>query len=184
MVYFSGGNELLNPEKLYQHVGLTQGMKVADLGCGGSGRFTITAAKLVGRKGKVYAVDILKSVLKEMARKARLEGVSNVKTVWANLEIYGATKIKTNELDVAFLINILFQSKEHENIIKESVRMLKSGGKLLVVDWKQTGAPFGPPVVDRVKPDKIKKIAKSIGLKKIDEFEAGDYHYGLVFQKV
>lgn len=183
MVYVSGGNELLDPSNLYQHLGLREGMRVADLGCGASGRFVITTARLVGRKGVVYAVDILKSVLTEVAKKARLEGVSNVKTVWSNLEIVGATKIPTGSLDRVYLINILFQSKEHENILREAARLLKPNKKLLVVDWKQTGAPFGPPVIDRVKPDHIKRIAKVAGLKLVDGFDAGDYHYGLIFQK-
>ncbi len=183
MVYYSGGTQLLNPEKIYQHLGLTQGMRVADLGCGGTGRFTITAAKLVGRRGLVYAVDILKSILAEVALKARLEGIANVKTVWANLEIYNATKIKSDSLDIGFLVNILFQSKEDDNVIKESSRMIKRGGRLLVIDWKQVSLPFGPPLVDRVKPETVKKICKSLNLKLIDEFDAGAFHYCLIFQK-
>ena len=183
MVYISGGNELLNPAEIYQHLGLEEGMKVADLGCGGSGLFTITAAKFVGRNGIIFAVDILKSVLKEVSKKARLEGINNIKIVWANLETYGAVRIDDNELNMAFLVNVLFQSKEHKSIIKEAVRIIKPGGKLLIVDWGKGSAPFGPSAIDRVESDKIKNIAQSANLKLIDEFDAGNYHYGLIFKK-
>jgi ubiquinone/menaquinone biosynthesis C-methylase UbiE len=115
--------------------------------------------------------------------KARLEGVTNIKTVWSNLEIVGATKIKKESLDFALLINILFQSKEHENIIKEAIRLLKKDGKLLVADWSQAPASFGPPLIDRIKPETVKKIASNLNLKLIDEFDAGTYHYGLIFKK-
>lgn len=184
MVYISGGKELINPETLLSKVGIKQGMKIADLGCGTTGRFCIPAAKLTGNTGVVYIIDILKSVLNEVSRKARLEGVNNIKAIWANLEIFGSTKIKNDFIDVATLINILFQSKEHKNILKEAYRILKINGKLLVVDWKQTAIPFGPPLIDRVKPEAIKKIARELNFQLIEEFSAGQYHYGLIFSKI
>lgn len=183
MVYISGGNELLNPEEIFKHLDIKAGAKIADLGCGGAGHFTIPAAQKVGNQGVVYAVDILKSVLKSIVSRARLEGISNVKIVWSNLEIVGATKIPKESLDIAFLINILFQSKQHENLFKEASRLLKNKGSLLVVDWQPRGGSFGPPLIDRVKPEKVKEIAQKLNLKLIDEFPAGTYHYGLVFQK-
>lgn len=183
MVYISGGTSLLVPAEIFQHVGIRQGMKVADLGCGAHGHFSIPAARLVGKEGTAYAVDILKSVLQEVSKRANFEGVKNLKTVWSNLEIVGAAKIRNESLDVAMLINILFQSKHHENVMQEAARMLKKGGKLLVVDWRQAHIPFGPPVVDRVDPSDVKKIAKKFGLSLLDEFSAGQFHYGLVFGK-
>jgi ubiquinone/menaquinone biosynthesis C-methylase UbiE len=184
MVYISGGNELINPEEILNRAGVKSGMKIADLGCGGAGHFIIPAAHKVGSQGMAYAVDILKSVLRSVISRARLEGVNNVKLVWSNLEIPGATKIPDQSLDVALLINILFQSKQHENIIKEAQRLIQKQGKLVVIDWKPNAiATFGPPPIDRTKPDKIKQIAQKLGLKLIEEFDAGTYHFGLIFEK-
>jgi len=183
MVYISGGNELLDTEEVFKHLNIKSGMKIGDLGCGGAGHFTIPAAKKVGSQGVVYAVDILKSVLRSVVSRARMEGLSNIKTVWSNLEMANATKITSESLDVVFLINILFQSKQDENIIAEANRLLKKGGELLVIDWKQSNGSFGPPAIDRIKPEAIRTIAKKINLKLIEEFRPGNYHFGLVFQK-
>ncbi len=183
MVYISGGNELLDSTEILARLGVKTGAKIADLGCGGAGHFIIPAANLVGKSTTVYAVDILKSVLRSVVSKARLEGVSNIKSIWSNLEIAGATKIKAQSLDFALLINILFQSKNDDQIIKEATRLLKSGGKLLVADWNKVLTSFGPAPVDRIKPEAVKKIAKDLNLKLIDEFDAGNYHFGLIFEK-
>lgn len=184
MVYISGGNELLAAQKILKRLDIKSGMRVADLGCGGAGHFTIPAGSKVGSRGLVYAVDILKSVLKSVVSRARLEGFNNIKPVWSNLEILKATKIPSASLDAAFLINILFQSKQHENIFQEAVRLLKKEGKLLVIDWQPKAmVSFGPPPIDRIKPEKVKIIAQKLELKLIDEFDAGVYHYGLIFQK-
>ena len=183
MAYISGGNELLDAEKNLKRLGVKTGMYVADLGCGGAGHFIIPAAKLVGGDGLAYAVDILKSVLQSVVSRARLGGISNIKTVWSNLEIPGATNIPAGSLDAALVINILFQSKQHDNILKEAVRLLKPGGKLLVIDWDKNNSSFGPPQLDRVPPQEVQSITDKLGPQLLEEFEAGSNHYGLTFQK-
>lgn len=179
-----GGNELINAMEVLKRVGVEQGMKVGDLGCGGAGHFTLQAAKMVGKSGIVYGVDVLKSALGSLEELAKSAGIYNIKPVWSDLEIFGATDIKNETLDIVLLINILFQATKRVAIIKEATRMLKRDGKLLIIDWKKTGAPFGPPVDMRVDPEKIKDVAIETGLKLEKEFEAGNYHYGLIFKKV
>lgn len=184
MIYYSGGTGLLNPVKIFQRVGIAQDMKIGDFGCGASGVFPLQAAKLVGKDGLVYAVDIMKHTLREVSTKARLEGIENIKTIWSNLEVYKATKINDNSCDLGLLINILFQTKLHENIIKECIRMIKNKGTLLVIDWKQTDiVKFGPPIQERIKSEYIKNIAMKLRLKLKEEFSAGKYHFGLIFAK-
>ncbi len=181
MVYVSGGNELLDPTAILGRLGVEHGSRLADLGCGGAGHFIIPAARLVGENTTAYAVDILKSVLRSVVSKAKIEGVNNIKPIWSNLEVLRATKIPDQSLDFALLINILFQSKDDESIIRDAARLLKPGGKLLVIDWNNVMASLGPPADDRVKPEEIKTIAKKLKLNLIDEFTAGNYHFGLIF---
>lgn len=183
MTYVSGGNELLSVPALLKQLDLKAGQKIADLGCGRTGYFVFPAAKLVGGPGLVYAVDILKSVLQLISSRAREEGLDNIRTIWSNLEIYGAAKISADSLDAALLINTLFQTKEDKTVMKEAIRLLKKGGKLLVVDWNQAPMPFGPPIIDRVKEEGVRRIAKELDLKLIQSFAAGPYHFGLVFEK-
>ncbi len=83
-------------------------MSVGDLGCGNLGYFSVPAAKIVGQNGVVYAVDILKSVLQSVENIARQEGLDNIKTVWSNLEVVGATKITPASLDLIMVVNMLF----------------------------------------------------------------------------
>jgi ubiquinone/menaquinone biosynthesis C-methylase UbiE len=183
MTYLSGGNELLDPEKIFAKLGIEAGAKVADLGCGGAGHFIIPAAKLVGEKTLAYAVDIQKLVLKNVSVKARMMGINNIKQIWSNLESLGATNINEQSLDFALLINTLFQSKKQKEIIRESVRLLKKGGKLLIIDWDQTNSSFGPPLENRTKKAELRQAALSLNLKLIEEFKPGNYHYGLIFEK-
>ena len=104
-------NELIKVDVLSK-IGVDAGMAVGDLGCGNLGYFAMISAKRVGKSGLVYAVDILKSALESVANIARQNGLDNVKTVWSNLEMLGATRGPEGTLDVIFLHNVLFQSKK------------------------------------------------------------------------
>lgn len=179
----SGGNELINPQKIIDEMKIQVGMKVADLGCGVSGHFVFPTAQMIGPEGIMYAVDILKGILQGIDTRAEMYGLKNVKTVWSDLEVLGATKIPEDSLDAAYLINTLFQSNKHKEMMEEGKRLLKPRGKLLVVDWLPSSASFGPPQERRVDKEKIKIIAQGLGLKLIKEFTAGDLHYGMVFVK-
>lgn len=159
-------------------------MIVADLGCGNPGYFTIPASQMVGDKGMVYAVDVVESVLSSVNGAAKLAGAHNIQTVWSNIENVGATKIAEGSLDVALLVNVLFQTKNHAAVIHEASRLLKTGGRLLVVDWKMTGTPLGPSAERRVPPERIRMAARDANLDETDSFDAGQFHFGLLFRKL
>ena len=179
----SGGSSLLNPEPVLKHLDVSEGIRVADLGCGRLGYFVLPVAKMIGPKGTVFAVDIIKEILKSVESRAKLSGFLNVKTVWSDIEKVNATAIASESLDIVLLVNVLFQVKEHESVIKEGTRLLKPGGKMLVIDWKMIHAPFGPVKEQRVKEEDVKKWAKNQKLALKEEFNAGEYHFGLIFTK-
>jgi len=174
---------LLDPQALLKELGVVTGHLVGDLGCGGAGYFTLPAARLVGEMGKVYAVDILKAALEGVASKAKLENFNNIETVWSDLERVGATKIPEATLDEALLVNILFQSRQNSSLLQEAHRLLKVGGKLLLVDWKVEPTPIGPPVQNRMSPEAVQKIVLQAGFKLEKQFEPGPYHYAFIFVK-
>lgn len=178
-----GGNELVDPVRLLEHAGIKQGYIVAELGCGAAGHFVFPAAHLVGPPGKVYAVDILKSVLEAINSRAKLEGVDNVEGVWADLERPGALKIPEASADLTLLVNDLSQIPARETVVREAARITKVGGTLLVADWKGGYSPLGPPPGKRVEPEAAKTLLGATGFELTSEFEAGPYHFGLVFRK-
>ena len=178
------GNVFLNPEKILNIAEINYGDKIADLGCG-AGYFILQAAKMVGPKGTAYGVDVLKSALSGLVSRAKLEGINNIKPVWSNVEIYnGAKGIKDGSLDAALLINLFYQSKKHYEIFREAYRILKNGGKAVVIDWHVSKAGFGPKEDEFVDPEKIKSIASDAGFKLAKSFVAGEFHFGLIFEKI
>ena len=175
---------LFNIPAILSKLGLSEKHHTAELGCGNFGFFVFPMAKLVGKNGRVYAVDILRPTLEEVKNRAIRENLPQIFVIWSNLEIFKATKIETSSLDSALLVNILYQSEKKIEIIRESVRLLKRGGQLLVVEWKNISLPLGPAPEKRVNLDSLKTAAPRLGLMVKEEFEAGPYHYGLILTKL
>ncbi len=185
MVMASGGTQLLDAASiLREQLDIRPGQVYADLGIGSSAHFVFPGAALVGPDGKVYAVDILKSVLAAAQSRATSSGITQIETVWTDLEIYGAAKAIANEsVDRMSMVNLLYQTKKDEHVFNEANRMLKPGGKCLVIDWLPQGASFGPPAEVRTSLDKVRQMAQVVGWKETETFHPSDYHFGVVFQK-
>ncbi|PIR72107.1 MAG: hypothetical protein COU42_02535 [Candidatus Nealsonbacteria bacterium CG10_big_fil_rev_8_21_14_0_10_36_24] len=169
----------LNPEEVLDELDLRPDMVAAEFGCG-SGGFAFPLAKRL-EDGLVYAIDIQEAPLSALKSRALLENVVNIRVIRSDLEKPRGSTLTEFSLDLVFIPNVLFQVDNKNAIIKEAKRVLKTGGKIVVIDWKKS-ATQGPEQ-GRVLPEEVKKIAEKAGLSFEKDFEAGKYHYGLIFTK-
>jgi len=179
MTYHSG-NQMIDPQLLFTKGQLRPGMHVADLGCGRVGHLIFPGALRLGEFGIMYAVDVLKDVLENIKKRAAMDGLVNIHTVWADLEKKGQTHIPAHSLDLAFLVNVLVQANNRLAILDEALRLLKEKARLVIVDWVRQDLPFGPPAERRIDFALVKKWAKENGLVVQEEFSVGRYHQGIV----
>lgn len=180
---FDPGAKFLDPEKTLFATGLSAGQIVADLGTG-SGFYTLAAGKIVGEQGLVYAVDILETSLDHCMAEGRLKGLRNLKTLHADLEQADSCQsIPTGSVDLVIFANVLHQIKNQAGLFAEGYRMLKTGGKLLIIEWNDQPSPIGPVAAARIAPAQIKTLAKQTALKDAGVLNTDPYHYGLMFIK-
>lgn len=177
------GTELINPFKLLERVGIRAGASVADLGCGALGHFVFPASQLVGTDGMVYAVDIQRSVLEQIQKSVADEHIANVKPVWSDIDVYGATRIPSGSLDLTLVINNLYLSQNRPQLAREVARLTRPGGRVVVVEWKIIATPLGPPRSQRLPEEDAKKIFEGPLFSFHEAFDAGEYHYTLVYER-
>lgn len=170
-----------DPIKNIAEFGIADGMKVVDIGAG-SGFYSIEAAKKVGPRGMVYAVDIQQDLLEKLKKSAGLVGVHNIEGVWGNAEKIGGTKLREAVADRTILSNVLFQieQQDRDNLALELKRITKPGGKLMVIDW-QAGTSLSPKTL--VPAMVAEGIFQKAGFVLEKNFDAGDHHYGIVFKR-
>ncbi|MFT5789744.1 MAG: demethylmenaquinone methyltransferase/2-methoxy-6-polyprenyl-1,4-benzoquinol methylase [Shewanella sp.] len=117
-----------------ESAGARPGMKVLDL-AGGTGDLTAKFSHIVGDKGQVTLADINDSMLKVGREKLRDKGiVGNVNYVQANAE---ALPFPDNHFDIITIAFGLRNVTDKDAAIASMLRVLKPGGKLLVLEFSK-----------------------------------------------
>ncbi|MEK7147518.1 MAG: methyltransferase domain-containing protein [Patescibacteria group bacterium] len=171
-----------DPEKNLEQFDLQKGMRVADFGAG-SGFYAFTAARLVGDKGKVFAVDIQKDLLTRLKKEAATKKLLNIEIVWGDLEKEGGAKLKDGSVDRAIVSNLLFQIEKKECLVREAARVLKPNGKVLVIDWTDSFGGLGPEPRAVFDKETARALFENDGFSLERTIDAGAHHYGLIFAK-
>ncbi|MCW7764285.1 bifunctional demethylmenaquinone methyltransferase/2-methoxy-6-polyprenyl-1,4-benzoquinol methylase UbiE [Photorhabdus luminescens] len=114
--------------------GVRRGQRILDL-AGGTGDLTAKFSRIVGEKGEVVLADINESMLKVGREKLRDAGVvGNVSYVQANAEALPFPDNYFNCITISFgLRNVT----EKEKALRSMFRVLKPGGRLLVLEFSK-----------------------------------------------
>lgn len=168
-----------DPEQNIAQFQLLPGQKVADLGAG-SGFYALAAAKAVGEKGRVYAVDVQKEILARVKNDAAKAQLFNVDVIWGDLESIGGTHIHDGIIDAAIVSNILFQLTDRTTFMNELRRILRPNGRVLVVDWSESYGGMGPSKEMTISENDAKMLFEQNGFLVDRAIPAGASHYGFI----
>ncbi len=118
-------------EFFLKELGIKKGQSILDFGCG-DGHYTIPVAKIVGKKGLVYAQEKKKEALDELIKRAKAEGLENIRKMKTKGEL--EIGLKNKSLDAVLLYDVLHyhDREERRKIYDEVYKILKSGALLSV----------------------------------------------------
>ncbi|MDA4123014.1 MAG: class I SAM-dependent methyltransferase [Thaumarchaeota archaeon] len=174
--------EWQDPEAILESAGVAKGMTVADLGCG-PGFFTLPVASIVGPSGLVYAIDSSPTMLRHLRRSIKAAGVS--KRAFRIIEAdVSRTGIPAATVDVALFANVLHDIDDKRSFLEEVRRICRKGAAVVDVDWKKSRTESGPPHRIRLSASEARTILSENGFCVLRPFEAGPFHYGLVFRDI
>ena len=165
-----------NPEAILAIIGLKAGLTFIDVGCG-EGFFAIPAARIVGRGGKVYALDLDEDAITELKKKATREGLRNIDAVVGGAE---DTIICEACADIVFFGIVLHDFNVPAKVLANVKVMLKPAGRLVDLDWKKEPTAFGPPLQIRFSEDQASKLIREAGFAVEQPKQAGPYHYIII----
>jgi len=166
------------PEKVVQSLAIKPGDRIADLGSGG-GYFTFRLSRAVGPTGKVYAVDVDKDMLEDLAERAKKDGYGNIEKILAK---YDDPSLPESGVDLIFTSNVYHHIEARAKYFAEAAKYLRPGGRVAVVDfdgrhWSATFVGHTTPV------ELIKKEMDEAGYRLEREFDFLDRQSFLVFSK-
>ncbi len=175
------GREFLNVDTITSQLGISLNETIADFGSG-YGFFAVAFGKIVGPSGQIFAIDVLPTALEAVRSQAKIEGLFNIKIIQGNLEKLNGSTLPALSCDLVFIANILFQVPDKPSLIEEAKRILKTEGRLAVVEWKPY-ISLGPKKESRMQEAELKQLVSSKGFSEVKTIEAGSHHYGFLFKK-
>lgn len=171
-----------DPAQIIENIGIQEGSIVADLGSG-SGFYSMAAATTIGPTGKVYAVDVQQDLLSRLKSAAHAAKITNIEVLHGDIEHVGGTRIGDAAVDLVIAANVIFQLDNKGGFADEAKRILKPGGRMLVVDWTDSFGGMGPQPNMVFTQQEARQLFEPKGFSFVTGVLAGDHHYGLMFRK-
>ena len=117
---------------LLDALGIRPGQTVCDLGCG-NGFYTLELARMVGPQGRVYAVDIQPEMLRMLVRRARAEGLMNIKPV---LGTPIDPRLPAKAVDVVLCVDVYHEFSHPEEMLARIRASLAERGTLVLAEFR------------------------------------------------
>jgi ubiquinone/menaquinone biosynthesis C-methylase UbiE len=168
-------------DEILAEIGLRHGMVFADLGCG-YGTFSIPAAKIVGKIGHVFAVDIDKKMVERVQERANESKLRNISTTTGNILSDKGLEVPKKSIDIALLANVIHGTRRRVYLLKQIRRLLRPGGSIVIINWKCEKTPRGPPMKMRPREEEMSDYLVEAGYVKPRILEIPPFHYASIGQ--
>jgi len=170
-------DEWQKPAAVVEALTLSKGMVVADIGAG-TGYFNPHLAAAVGKKGRVVAIDVERSLVDHMVARAEDDGTPQVVPRLGRFEDPG---LLPGEVDRILIVDTYHHIDDRKQYFSQLRDALKEGGQMVVVDFKPGPQPVGPPPGHKIAPEQVMGELETAGWQLVARQDVLPHQYVLVF---
>ena len=171
--------KMLPPEIVLQKLGLKEDDDMADIGCG-VGYFTFPAAEIISSENEIYAIDISEEMLEEVEKESKEKEIKNISLVKSTEY---DLKLEDGKVSFALMVNVLHETDDKVRMLKEIHRILRTDGRIAIVDFEKKQTESGPPLDHRISKDEALELLKEAGFEFQKEEQFADTFYAIVAVK-
>ncbi len=168
------------PSKLLELLAIKPGQVVADVGAG-SGYHALRIAKLVGDKGRVYAVDIQEEMLTIIADKAKKQKLGNVEGVLGKID---DPKLPEGNVDLVILVDVYHEFSHPFEMMQGIVKSLKPGGRVAFVEYRAEDERVPIKRVHKMSERQVIREMEPFPVKHVKTHRELPWQHLVVFEKV
>jgi SAM-dependent methyltransferase len=166
------------PDAVIKALDLKQGTIVADIGSA-TGYFPVRFARALP-KGRVYGIDIEKSMVDYLNERAGREDLPNLSSILGKLD---DPKLP-EPVDMVFICNTYHHLEDRQVYFEKLKKNLRAGARLVIVDFIKGKLPVGPPDQMKLAPDELISELSAVEYRLVQKLEIIPYQYVLIFQLI
>jgi ubiquinone/menaquinone biosynthesis C-methylase UbiE len=175
-----GTFDLIDRHRFFEELRVKKSTTVLDIGSG-RGDYTIALAEAIGPAGSIYAVDAWEEGLARVRERASRLGFGNVRTLTA--DVNKGIPLPDRSIDICLMATVLhdlLREGTGEVALRETVRVLRPHGRLVIVEFKKVENGPGPPVRIRLSEKEAEEVLSAFGFNIDRVADIGPYHYLLI----
>lgn len=166
-----GRFETLQPDRIWDAFALEDPEVIVEIGAG-TGMFAAQFAHRVPGM-TVYVADTERTMIEWMTRHRPEVGDGRLVTVLSDER---SVPLDDGVADGVFMINLHHELADPDAIYTEAFRLLRPGGRVLVVDWAVADTPKGPPAAVRVEPEALRDFLQRAGFSQVAIHDVLPWH--------
>jgi ubiquinone/menaquinone biosynthesis C-methylase UbiE len=117
------------PERKVREAGVGPGFLVLDYGCG-PGSYTISAARMAGPSGRIYALDVNLLALESVRKRALKKRLSNIEVIHSDCK----TGLESAIIDIVLMYDVFHELGTPRDVLQEMHRIMKPGAVISLSD--------------------------------------------------
>jgi len=153
----------MNPDLILAASGVADPDVVVEVGAG-TGFFARQFAQRLP-SAQIIACDVLEVMVTWMRANLDRAELERIKPVRSD---ESALPVRDGGVDWLYMINVHHELDDRPVMLAEAKRVLKPGGILTIVDWKDIKTEHGPPVEHRIREQVIRKEIEAAGFTPVE----------------
>lgn len=176
--------DLVDPQKVFAELNLQPDSVLLDVACG-IGNYAIAAADFIGDRGAIHAVDLWAEGISSLQRRVQELGLTRIHAEVADVGRH--LPLTDASADVALLATVLHDLAADGvavDALREVARVLRPGGRLVVVEFDKIDSSPGPPIAIRLSPGEVADLVSPLGFFEEHIIPVGPTTYLAKFVKI
>ncbi|HYG75072.1 MAG TPA: methyltransferase domain-containing protein [Planctomycetota bacterium] len=165
--------------KLIKALNVKPGQLICDLGSG-NGFYTLKLAPLVGKEGKLLAVEIQKEMLDMLQKRAAVAEITNVECILGTL---WDPKLPEGKLDMVLMVDVYHELSHPEHILAAVRKSLKPDGRMVLVEFRMEDPKVPIKLLHKMSKAQIMKEIPPNGFKLVEEYDELPWQHVMFFQR-
>lgn len=175
--------DLIDAEKLFSALNLRPDHVFIDVACG-NGAYSLAASEYISPPGKIHAVDLWPEGIEALKKETSARRIQNIHA--EVVDVSQRIPLEDQSADICLLATVLHdlvQDKTDEGALKEINRVLKTRGRLAIVEFKKIEGIPGPPLNIKMSPEEVETLLSLYSYRVIRTIDIGPYNYLSMFTR-
>lgn len=164
--------------ELLKALNVQPGQVACDIGCG-NGFYTLKLAELVGKEGKVLAVDIQPEMLTLLRERAKEENVPNVEPILSSVIDPG---LPANGVDLILLVDVYHEFSHPEHMLRAMRESLAPGGRIALVEYREEDPSVPIKPLHKMSKKQMLKEYLPNGFRLVEEYDELPWQHVMFFE--